>query len=162
MGYKELNIKKNYETTENKNELLEEFYIPFLSETKEYRRIAGYFNSSSLIIASKGIEGLINNDGKMKLLISPNLTVEDYEIIKENNELNENLTLFNEINYNDFPENDNLEALAWLLKNNRLEIKIVVNNNSGTSLFHQKIGIGFDKDGNQISFSGSINETSQG
>lgn len=162
MGYKELNIKKSYETTENKNELLEEFYIPFLSETKEYRRIAGYFNSSSLIIASKGIEGLINNDGKMKLLISPNLTIEDYEIIKENNELNENLALFNEINYNDFPENDNLEALAWLLKNNRLEIKIVVNNNSGTSLFHQKIGIGFDKDGNQVSFSGSINETSQG
>ena len=34
MGYKELNIKKSYETTENKNELLEEFYIPFLSETK--------------------------------------------------------------------------------------------------------------------------------
>lgn len=159
MSYKDLRIEKSYETTGDKNQLLNEFYIPFLNETTEYRRIAGYFSSSSLVIASKGIEGLIKNDGKMKLLISPELTEQDYEVIKMNGELNDKLEIFDNFDINDFPINDNLEALAWMLKNGRLEIKIVVDKNSGSSIFHQKIGIGFDQDGNQISFSGSINES---
>ena len=92
-------IKKSYETSGNKTQLLDEFYIPFLNETVEYRRIAGYFSSSSLIIASKGIEGLIKNNGKMKLLISPELTQQDYEVICTTNRLNDNLNLFDEINY---------------------------------------------------------------
>lgn len=159
MSYKDLDIKKSYETSGDKNQLLKEFYIPFLNETLEYRRIAGYFSSSSLIVASKGIEGLLRNNGKMKLLISPELTEQDFEIIKLNNSLNENLKMFENFDINEFPANDNLEALSWMLKNGRLEIKIVVDKNSGSSIFHQKIGIGFDKDGNQLSFSGSINES---
>ena len=159
MSYKDLDIKKSYETSGNKTQLLDEFYIPFLNETVEYRRIAGYFSSSSLIIASKGIEGLIKNNGKMKLLISPELTQQDYEIIRSTNKLSENLSLFDDINSVKFPSNDNLEALSWMLKNNRLEIKIVVDKNSTSSVFHQKVGIGFDNEGNQLSFSGSINES---
>ena len=159
MSYKDLNIKKSYETSGDKSLLLKEFYIPFLSETKEYRRIAGYFSSSSLIVASEGIEGLLRNNGKMKLLISPELTKQDYEIIKSSNILNDNLEMFENFDINEFPSNDNLEALSWMLKNDRLEIKIVVDKNSGSSIFHQKIGIGFDQDGNQLSFSGSINES---
>ena len=159
MSYKELDIKKSYETSEDKMQLLKEFYIPFLSETVDYRRIAGYFSSSSLIVASEGIEGLLKNNGKMKLLISPKLTEDDFEIIKRSNKLSDSMDMFSNLNINSFPKNDNLEALSWMLKNNRLEIKIVVNKNSCSSIFHQKIGIGFDKDGNQLSFSGSINET---
>ena len=159
MSYRDLNIKKNYETTGNKTQLLNEFYIPFLGETIEYKRIAGYFNSSSLVVASEGIEGLLKNNGKMKLLISPELTKQDYDIIKVNNMITDNLNLFDNLDIASFPKNDNLEALAWMLKNNRLEIKIVVNKTSCASIFHQKVGIGRDKEGNIVSFSGSINET---
>lgn len=159
MSYKDLDIKKSYETSGDKTQLLNEFYIPFLNETKEYRRIAGYFSSSSLIVASKGIEGLIKNNGKMKLLISPELSQQDYEVIRTNNGINDRLEMFDNFNIDVFPTNDNLEALAWMLKNDRLEIKIVVDKNSCSSIFHQKVGIGFDNEGNQISFSGSINET---
>lgn len=159
MSYKDLRIEKSYETSGDRNQLLNEFYIPFLNETTEYRRIAGYFSSSSLVIASKGIEGLIKNNGKMKLLISPELTEQDYEVIKMNGGLNDKLEMFDNFDINDFPTNDNLEALAWMLKNGKLEIKIVVDKNTGSSIFHQKIGIGFDQEGNQVSFSGSINES---
>ena len=41
------------------------------------------FSSSALSVAAKGIEGLVNNGGKMYLLISPEISEEDYKIIKE-------------------------------------------------------------------------------
>ena len=163
MSYKDLLIQTSYETTENKTQLLEEFYIPLLEQSKQYFRIAGFFSSSSLVVASKGIEGLIKNNGIMRLLISPRLSEQDVKILKSCNysELPETLSVFQELNIEDFSKLDNLQALAWLLANKRLEIKIVVDKNSEDSIFHQKIGIGYDAEGNMVSFSGSINETAQ-
>ena len=163
MSYKDLLIQTSYETTENKTQLLEEFYIPLLEQSKQYFRIAGFFSSSSLVIASKGIEGLIKNNGIMRLLISPRLSEQDVKVLKSCNyeELPDTLSIFQELNVDDFSEFDNLQALAWLLANKKLEIKIVVDKNSEDSIFHQKIGIGYDAEGNMISFSGSINETAQ-
>ena len=163
MGYKELNINISYETSNNRNQLLDDFYIPMLEQTKQYFRIAGFFSSSSLAVAAKGIEGLINNGGYMRLLISPRLSEQDATVIKEagQEQLPESLSLFQEIDFKDFCKFDNLQALSWMLANRRLEIKLVVNKHSADSLFHQKIGIGYDENGDLLSFSGSINETAQ-
>ncbi|MDD4353786.1 MAG: DEAD/DEAH box helicase family protein [Candidatus Nanoarchaeia archaeon] len=163
MSYKDLEIKKCYETSENRTDLLDSFYIPMLNQTVKYFRIAGFFSSSSLAIASKGVEGLINNGGVMKLLISPEISNEDFEILKShgNNELNELSPIFKDFDIHDFDSDDHLKALAWMLANGKLEIKIVIGKNSENSLFHQKIGVGFDSDGNMLSFSGSINETAK-
>lgn len=162
MSYKNVKFEDNYETTGIKTQLLEEFYIPMLQETTQYFRIAGFFSSSSLAIAAKGIEGLIKNNGKMRLLISPKISEQDFRIIKESQESNlESLSLFSGFDVSTFSELDNLQALAWMLANKRLEIKIVIDKNSGDSIFHQKVGIGCDAEGNMLSFSGSINETAQ-
>ena len=163
MGYKDLNIRISYETTNNRNMLLDDFYIPMLEQTKQYFRIAGFFSSSSLAVAAKGIEGLINNNGFMRLLISPRLSEQDAEIIRrvEQDHLPESLSLFQELDFHDFYRFDNLQALSWMLANKRLEIKLVVDKHSNESIFHQKIGIGYDADGDLLSFSGSINETAQ-
>ena len=164
MGFKKIDIKKCYETTPNKTELLETFYIPLLSKSTRYFRIAGYFSSTSFMVASKGIEELVNNNGTMRLLISPELSEQDYKILRlnQNDKLNESLDIFKNFDLTQFDNSDNLKLLAWLLANKRLEIKIVVNKDSGTSMFHQKVGIFFDEYGNGISFSGSINETAKG
>lgn len=163
MSYKDIDIKLCYETSGKKSELVDSFYVPMLSQTVKYLRIAGFFSSTSLAIASQGIAGLINNGGVMKLLISPEISNEDYAVFKQfsGNELNENSVVFKDFSIEDFSYNEHLQALAWMLANDRLEIKIVVTNNSNNSIFHQKVGIGFDSDGNMISFSGSINETAQ-
>ncbi len=161
MSYKDINISKSYKTSKNKDDLLNNFYIPFLEQSKMYFRVAGFFSSSSLAVASKGIEGLIKNNGKMRLLISPELSSQDYEIIRNNGRISDTMSLFQNFNVEEFPKNDNLKALAWLLSNNLLEIKIVVDKNTRTSIFHQKFGIGYDSDGNMLSFSGSINESAQ-
>lgn len=163
MGYKGLDIKISYETVGDRSYLLDDFYIPMLEQTKQYFRIAGFFSSSSLAVASKGIEGLIHNGGFMRLLISPRLSEQDARILKESqsSEAPENLSIFQQFAVDTFNELDNLQALAWLLANRKLEIKIVVDKNSAESLFHQKVGIGYDAYGDMISFSGSINESAQ-
>ena len=159
MSFQDLHLDVSYESDSNKNQLLDNFYIPVLENSKKYFRIAGFFSSTSLSVAAEGIEGLIKNDGKMYLLISPELSEEDFSIISKSEKLENDAFLFSDFSLD--AKEDNLKALAWLLGNGRLEIKIVVGKKSRNSLFHQKVGIFFDDEGNILSFSGSINETAQ-
>ena len=159
MSFQDLHLDVSYESDSNKNQLLDNFYIPVLENSKKYFRIAGFFSSTSLSVAAEGIEGLIKNNGKMYLLISPELSEEDFSIISKSEKLENDAILFSDFALD--AKEDNLKALAWLLGNGRLEIKIVVGKKSRNSLFHQKVGIFFDDEGNILSFSGSINETAQ-
>lgn len=159
MSLKDIDWNLSYESSENEYELLEKFYVPALQQAVKYYRIAGYFTSSSLIMASKGIEGLVHNNGKMYLLISPQMTSEDFEIISKHGKLTEDSEIFKDVMNDLAMPDERLQALGWLLDIGRLEIKVAVRNKSQNSIFHEKIGILFDKDGNVLSFSGSINET---
>lgn len=161
MSLKDIELQPSYETTESKEQLLEKFYIPVLQEANKYYRIAGFFSSSALAVAAKGIEGLIHNGGKMFLLISPELSEEDFDTIKEHGMISEENHIFDELVFDTSIPNENIQALAWLLDIGKLEIKIVVGKRTRNSLFHQKIGVVFDNAGNTISFSGSINESAQ-
>lgn len=160
MSLRDITISTNYETTENSTQLVDEFYIPVLEQSEKYYRIAGFFSSSALAIAAKGIEGLVNNGGKMYLMISPELSDEDFRVIQEHGKITEDASIFSDLKL-DSAVSENVQALAWLLDCGRLEIKIVVGKKNTKSLFHQKVGIAFDSAGNIVSFSGSINETAQ-
>jgi len=46
------------------NDVLQDFYIPILSNSVEYCRLAGFFSSTSLAIAARGILGLIKIENK--------------------------------------------------------------------------------------------------
>lgn len=160
MALRDLKLEVSYESDESKDQLLDKFYIPVLECANRYYRIAGFFSSSSLIVAASGIEGLINNGGKMYLLVSPELSEEDYKTIIEHDKIPDNSKIFSDLDFDSMPH-ENIQALAWLLNEGRLEIKIVVGMKSKSSLFHQKVGIVFDDAGDILSFSGSINETAQ-
>ena len=173
MSFKDLVLKQNYET--GIDNLVNDFYNPILQKSIKYDRIAGFFSSSSLTIATKGIAGLINNNGKMRIIASPKLPENDIETIEE---VNKNPQKYLEkilIDGFEFVENDivknHISALGWLLANNLLEIKIAIIIKEGTicldrfeieknAIFHQKVGILEDSSDNIITFSGSINETS--
>lgn len=160
MGLKKLNIATSYETMDGRTRLLDEFYIPVLECAKKYYRIAGFFSSTALAVAAKGISGLVANGGKMYLLISPELSEEDYDTIASHGTIPSDAAMFDSFNVEDIPD-ENLQLLAWLLDAGKLEIRIVVGKQSRNSLFHQKVGIVEDECGDMISFSGSINETAQ-
>lgn len=154
--------------------IVEEFYLPTLKECISYDRIAGFFTSTSLLVSFRGLESLIKNHGKIRLIVSPKLSQGDIDIIScyEKN-LDDYLdTCFeDELKNMEIGKVSPADALGWLLANDLIEIKVVLvmkNNKLCTyeevnesALFHQKIGIMTDKFGNKVSFSGSINETAK-
>ena len=97
MGLRDLYLESCYETESSKEHLLEKFYIPVLKATKRYYRIAGFFSSTALTVAAEGIEGLCQNHGHMYLLVSPQLSRKDFEIIQKHQPLDEHADLFQEL-----------------------------------------------------------------
>ena len=81
MSFKDIEIKQEYRSF-NDN-MVEDFYYPLLSKAKLYERAVGFFSSTALIEISKGISGLVENGGKIRLIASPKLSGEDVEAIEK-------------------------------------------------------------------------------
>jgi len=174
MNFEELEIKSSYDSDDD--DILNDFYIPVLGNSVEYCRLAGFFSSSALAVAARGIRGLLKNDGKMKLIACAILRKEDVEAIKEGLEKPEEVIKRASINDIDSIEDEfvrnHVMALGWLIAKQKLEIRIaIVEDKRGIPLdaesilqygiFHQKVGIFTDINGKKISFSGSVNETAR-
>lgn len=175
MGLADLPTKRSYNS--DVDDILNQFYIPVLGRSVRYDRISGFFSSSSLAAAAKGIAGLIKNGGHMRFITSAFLQREDVDaILKGDLGLDDYLELSLSLEIGALEEQiaaNHFKAMAWLIKEQRLEIKIaVVVSSSGVPLdsnevlslgiVHQKVGILTDADGNRIAFDGSINETRGG
>lgn len=172
MNFRDLAIKACYES--GVDNIIEDYYVPVLGASVHYDRIAGFFSSSSLAIAARGLSDFIANGGKMRIITSPRLNNEDINVVKKIAENSATLKLTDfgvDVNNleNEF-ESNHVKALGWMLASGLLEMRLaIVYNDDGTisdseeviekGLFHQKVGILRDKDGNELSFSGSINET---
>ena len=147
------------------NDLIKEFYVPCMEDSIEYYRAVGYFNSSILCYITNGLYPFIQNGGRMRIVCSVNLSPEDERQIALGYDIRQLMedkidpVIQNLIDLNIA----NIKNLCWLIKNNRLDIKVCLRkdpNDPGTyHLFHEKFGIFKDADGNAISFLGSVNET---
>lgn len=168
MSLKDLELRQSYES--DCGNLIELFYEPVLSNASKYFRLAGFFSSSSLAIAARGLAKFISNEGKFFLVCNPLLSKEDAAIIKASPDSSLNNLSLDLNNIQGEFERNHVKALGWMLSKGILEIKLaVLYDDSGTpitadrvsqfGIFHQKVGIVQDKEGNSISFSGSINES---
>lgn len=171
---RDLLLKRCYSSDED--DILSDFYLPALSVSAEYRRLAGFFSSGTLALAARGILGLLQNGGIMKLVVAPRLSSRDLEKILKSYDAPEDLvaeTMLREIeNLEEEFVRDHVFALAWMLAQKRLEIKVAIpldetgrempyEEADRAGIFHQKVGILSDVQGNIVTFSGSINETPQ-
>jgi len=144
--------------SEDASHLIKDFYVPALERSVEYDRIAGYFDSGSLAAAANGIEALVENDGRMRLIVGAQLQPKDRPVLEAlADDLDENL-----MDLDDETLDQQLQLLAWLLREDRLELKIAVPSRGEWGIFHPKVGVFRDEDENRISFEGSINETASG
>ena len=175
MNLKDLDLKKTYDS--DLDDILSDFYIPVLSNSIKYRRLAGFFSSTSLAVAARGISRFIANGGHMELICGAKLSKADVEAIKEAHE--NPIAIIERIFFDNLEDlenefnRDHVQALGWMIANKKLDIKIsIVYNEEGRPLneetiekqgiFHQKVGIFEDTNGNTVSFSGSSNESAMG
>jgi len=171
MNLKDLELKYSYDSDED--DILNGFYIPVLSNSIRYKRIVGFFSSSSLAVAAKGISNFIRNGGTMDIICGAKMTKSDLNVIKEVHDNPEKIiegNMLTEIeNLEDEFIINHLKALGWMIANNKLRIKVAIKLDEygdpvdeSKGILHQKIGIMEDSEGNKLSFSGSNNETALG
>ena len=60
--------------TPDDGDLVELFYVPVLEDAERYDRLTGYFNAGALALAARGIEGLVRNAGRMRLVVGCTLS----------------------------------------------------------------------------------------
>jgi len=159
MAFDKDKIKNNYST--DKDNVLKDFYIPVLKEAVSYDRAVGYFSSHIFLRYFEGLDGLIKNNGKMRLVIGDSLSEDEYKAVKESNNqaaLSRIDGIWDEIINSNESElfKHRLNILSWLLGKGYLEIKYAFRR---SGLYHKKIGIIEDQEGSIIPFSGSMNET---
>ncbi len=145
--------------------VVQEFYIPLLGEAKMYRRAVGFFSSSSLVEISKGVATMAQNGGKIQIVASPYLSKEDIEAIKQGYQEREIIIenalmrqLSNE--QTDYYSMERLNLLASLIADGVMDIRIAYTEDKhGIGMYHEKMGLIEDAEGNTVAFSGSMNES---
>jgi superfamily II DNA or RNA helicase len=175
MNLRDLPLKNAYDS--DIDNILVDFYAPALSVSTQYDRLTGFFSSTSLSAAAKGISGLIRNGGNIRLITGAIFQEQDIIAIRAAIETPEKIleqSMLKELdNLEDEFVKDHVRALGWMVAKGNLKIKIaLVLDNDGIPLtsedvnkvgiFHQKVGILEDIDGDKISFSGSDNESARG
>lgn len=173
-SFRSIPLKLSYDS--GIDDILWDFYIPVLTMAKTYDRIAGFFSSSSLSLSARGLENFITNGGKMRLITCPQLSKQDVEMLEKATKNVDELITDNFIkDYSQIEsqfQKDHVQALGWMLANNKLEIKIAIITKNGRicdkeqieqiGIMHQKVGVLYDDAEHIISFSGSNNESASG
>lgn len=162
MSLRDLIIETEYRSL--KQDIAREFIVPSLCEGKQYDRAVGFFSSTVLASISYGVENLAKNGGSIRLVASPILSEEDLEAIKvgyaRRKECIKNAVISNMQPPKNAFEIERLNLLANMIADGILSMKIAVCENVGNiGLYHEKLGIISDDQGDIVAFSGSMNET---
>ena len=175
MTLRNLKLKSSYDS--DADNVLTDFYVPALANSVIYDRLTGFFSSTTLATAAKGIVGLVKNGGTIRLITGAVFQEQDIQAIKEGIETPEKVieqSMLKELeSLEEGFVKDHVKALGWLVAKGNLKIKIaIVLDEQGFPLieqriakygiFHQKVGILEDIEGNRLSFSGSDNESANG
>jgi len=162
VSLKEIYIKNEYRSF--KDNLVKDFYIPLLKEAISYKRAVGFFSSTALAKIAIGIRGLVNNGGTIQIVASPYLSEEDIIAIRTGYEKRDGIikaAILREMKEaTSILEEERLNLLASLIAEGILDIKIAfVEDEHKLGMYHEKMGIISDVDGNTVAFSGSNNES---
>jgi len=170
MVLRDLSLKQAYDSDED--DILNDFYVSALSNSTSYKRLAGFFSSTALAAAARGICGLIKNGGTMKLVVGARLRKQDIEAIEKGTKSREQAV--SELMLQDLKSiesefvKDHVKALAFMIATQKLEIKVAIpvsasfqDLNDFEGIYHMKVGI-FSDGSDFVSFSGSVNESKMG
>lgn len=144
------------------DDLDKQLFLPAIKNAIRYDCMIGYFSISSIQVLSKSIYFYLNSNiyNKLRLIVSPNFSKEDLELLSSiyNDKIDieklENFTLSRKILLK-----ETFKVIAFLIKFDRLEIKIALPQNG---LFHVKCWLISQQDGSEFIIQGSSNHTKSG
>ena len=162
----DLTIKKTYSSLEV--DLVDEVVVPLLQCSVIYDRGVGFFTSGWLKEAAKGLLAFVKNNGKARIITSPNLSERDWQVIQQADQARqERLIMAASIDnvITDLEKSlafDTLAALAWLIRDNILEFRFAIPQGSlAGGMFHSKLSLFIDPYGNGVALHGSQNDSVQ-
>lgn len=165
MSLRDLPIRSSYRSDDCN--LVADFYIPCFNNSVRYKRAVGFFSSSALTIAAKGLHPFLQSDGKVQLIASPHISREDAKAIEDGYRsraavVEESVLRSLEEPFDQVLES-RLDCLAWMIQKEILEIKLALVTPLGSQgIYHEKVGIFESQDGDYVAFSGSPNESATG
>lgn len=154
-----------------------DFYIPALERATQYDRKSGFFNSAILSQVAGGLGAFLHNEGRIRLIMSCHFSKTDLQAIQQGYALRDAVAARLDANLTpptNFAQLKRLEILSWLIQSDRLDIRIAIPlHHDGQPLdpdeainthyiYHEKVCLFTDADGNQIATTGSNNESSGG
>jgi hypothetical protein len=154
--------------------ILHDFYIPALNSSRLYDRVAGYFRSTSLAIASQGFSAMIQRGGRIRLVVGADLDPDDVRAVVDQDDrklLAEEL--IRQLGQpGEWPEavENGLGLLSWMVERGHLDIRVALRRHRETGeplpfasredgYVHEKWAIFEDEDGNRLLAEGSLNES---
>lgn len=157
--FNDLDIEQYYTTNDDVVNL---FFIPLLNQAVQYDRTSAYFSMDSLATYARGLEQMVLNNGHCRLIISHQISEQDFESIQKGYSLREEITheLLSELKEETIAAlHEGISNLAYMIAIGVVDIKIAF---MQEGLFHDKVGLLKDKGDNWVSFVGSNNETIAG
>ena len=156
--------------TPEDGDLVRVFYVPALQDAARYDRLTGYFDAGALALAARGVDGLVRNEGRMRLVVGCTLREPEIDAIGKGaalRDLVERRLVELPLAPPDADAAGALELLAWMVARGHLDVKVAVPCRDGRpvndeAIFHEKSGVVEDRAGHRIAWTGSLNETAAG
>jgi hypothetical protein len=154
LGLRDLNLKEQYRS--DRENLVEEFFLPCLDNCIEYDRAIEYAAVKSLTAYYFGLKSFVNTNVKLRVVTGHRWHTSDLNVlsklyIKKNGKNPFGMRQFSSKKY---------EALTKMIETNQLQIKIAIPISEEVyGTFDEKIGIFRDKNDDIVAFTGTSNET---
>ena len=154
MGLRKLSLKEEYRS--DRDNLIEEFFIPCLDNCIEYDRAIEYATLKSLTGYYFGLKSFLENKVQIRIVTGHRFRTSDLNIFsklygKKSGMLSGNLTDTKEKKFS---------VLNKMIETNKLKMKIAIPNSEEVyGSFGEKIGIFHDENDDMVAFTGTSNET---
>ncbi|MGO4359325.1 DEAD/DEAH box helicase family protein [Terrabacter sp. RAF57] len=160
MTLQDLDLQRSYRS--GRDSLLDDFYVPSLQESVRYDRAVGYFSSTLYQVVGLAFTDFARRGGRMRLVCSPALTPDDFDAMKQADEIGRRAQETVRADLERLLRNPAAvpatKLLATLIANDIIDVRIAFADKP-SGLFHDKLGVFEDVEGKRVSFRGSANET---
>ena len=157
-----VSLKRRYSS--DTDDLIHDFFVPALSRAVRYDRAVGYFTAGALTRLAPALDVFLDHADEsgppIRVVASPHLPAVDLRHMKlgyKQRSIEQECRQYR-------PEfSDALSAITWMIAHELMEFWLVTGYSDGSEcLYHEKIGVIEDAEGNYLTFEGSPNETFSG